>query len=266
MSEFNTFARSASLALLIAGASVGMPDPMANRHSIAQQIELPPPPQIEPIESALNRSGVTNTRSPQEIPAPPSSSPRDVVAVPAPQPKSSDVVVIPPPPPNPEYCYVGTWEVKDLSQYWLPLVQKFAQTKVSSKKTQGRAQITFTRDGYSIFEARDFQQKYKPKSAPANNKFSELELTLRGRATADYTEKKGMKLSFTTPNYRWFSSQLNLGEDLSVTGDKIFNLYGNGGKETISIPYDCLDRDTIVLKLPVPKSARSIALKLKRIY
>jgi hypothetical protein len=265
MSQFNTFAKSSILAVLITGSSFGMSDLMANPPSIAQQIELPPPPKIEPVESALSKSG-NNTRSAEVIPAPPPPSNSNVVVVPPPPPSKTEVVTIPPPPPNPEYCYIGTWEVKDLSQYWLPLVQKFAQTKVSSKKTHGRAQITFTRDGYTIFEARDFQQKYKPKSAVSKNKFNEFELTLRGRATADYTEKKGMKLSFTAPNYRWFSSQLNLGEDLNVTGDRIFNLYGKGGKETVSLPYDCLDRDTIVLKLPVPKSEKLIALKLKRIY
>jgi hypothetical protein len=161
---------------------------------------------------------------------------------------------------------VGTWEVRDLSQYWLPLVQKFAQTKVSSKKTQGRVQITFTRDGYTIFEARNFQQQYQPKSAPSKNKFNEFELTLQGRATADYTEKKGMKLSFSAPNYRWFNSQLNLGEDLNVTGDRLFNLYGKAGQTTVTLPYDCLDHDTIVLKLQVPKTEKFISLKLKRLH
>jgi hypothetical protein len=269
MSQLITFAKSSILVLVIAGCAIGKLKDKANAEENSDRtgqsfstISLPPPPQIEGLKSVSDRSATNAVESASDRSA--TNKPQQNLQPPT-APSSSETVMIPPPPPTPKYCYVGTWEMSDLSQYWLPIVQRFAQTKVTSRLTNGKAQITFTRDGFSIFEARNFVQKYKLKFNQKGNKINEWGLTLRGSATAEYTESKGMKLSFSSPSYRWLRSQLDLGEDLNVTGERLFNLYGAEGKKTVSLPYDCLDRDTIVLKLPVPKAKKSISITLKRI-
>lgn len=250
MSQLHTFAKSVIVSLAIVGSVGGILNSSANCQAQSDRdfssISLPPPPPIKGVKSGS--SNVT------------------IEPPPPPLPNESPTVSAPPPPPAPEYCYVGTWKVTDMSQYWLPIVQNFARGKLTTKPNEGNAQITFTKDGFSVFEARHFEQKYQLKSARQSDRINEYGLTIGGRATAEYKETEDKKLSFSEANYRRLRSQLNLGEDFNVTGEKLlFNLYGQEGEKSTTLPYDCLDRDTIVIKLPAPKTKKLIALKLTRV-
>jgi hypothetical protein len=76
--------------------------------------------------------------------------------------KTTIIATVELPPSGVPYCYVGTWQINDLSGYWLPNLQNFTQAQITSPQMLGYAKVTMTRDGRAIFEAIDLEQQYKP--------------------------------------------------------------------------------------------------------
>jgi|GEM_PF-2286824 len=218
--------------------------------------EIPPPPTL---------SNVLATNVP--IPPPPSSN--VLVNVPIPPPPLPNVlaanVPIPPPPQGEPYCYVGTWQVADLSGYWLPTIKGFTQAKVTDPQMLGYAKITINKNGRISFEAFDLEQKYTLKVKETGARIDRVGLRVSGSATARFQVNSDSSVTFNSQNYRRLSPKLNLGDDLKLSGDRLFMLFGDRDLPPIKSPYKCLDRDNITLEIPLPGGKKLMPILLKRI-
>jgi hypothetical protein len=235
----------------------------------------PPPPTIEP-QSTSN----------VQIPPPPTIEPQSAPSVQIPPPIAPKVAIVPtnkaaiptidlplaspilsalPPQPISPYCYAGTWQISDLSAYWLPIVQNFTQAKVTEPRMVGYGKLTISKDGRAAFEAVDLEQKYTLKAKDTGAKIDNLEFLLGGRAAARFKENPDNTLTFSSQNYQRLSSKLNLGEGMELNGDRLFTIFGDRFSPTMTLPYKCIDADNIVLKIPLPFGKQLAPISLKRI-
>jgi hypothetical protein len=196
--------------------------------------------------------------SPATLPSPP---PLTVVA----KPPAAPPVNIPPPPTGEPYCYVGSWQVADLSAYWLPSVQTFTQAKVTEPQMLGYGKVTLNKDGNAVFEAFDLEQKYTLKSPQNGARIDKISLGLAGTATARFQVNPDSTLTFSSQNYQRLANKLNLGSTLKLTGEKLFIPFGDRDLPAAKSPYKCLDRDNITMRIPLPTGQKSITISLKRI-
>jgi hypothetical protein len=227
---------------------------------LAPPVVIPPPPTIEP-----------QSTSSVQIPPPPIAPkvaivPTQKVANPTIDlPLTSPILSALPPKPTVPYCYVGTWQVSDLSAYWLPIVQNFTQAKVTEPRMVGYGKLTIAKDGRAAFEAVDLEQKYTLKTKDTGAKIDSLEFLLGGRAAARFKENPDSTLTFSSQNYQRLSSRLNLGEGMELNGDRLFTIFGDRLSPTMTLPYKCVDTDNIVLKVPLPFGKQLVPISLKRI-
>jgi hypothetical protein len=174
-------------------------------------------------------------------------------------------VAIPPQPTGEPYCYVGTWQVADLSGYWQPVIQTFTQAKVTNPQMLGYAKVTIERNGNASFEAVDLEQRYTLKTKETGARIDRIGVGLSGSAYARFQVNPDSTLTFNSQNYQRLTTRLNLGESLKLTGDRLFPLFGERDKPAIKSAYKCLDRDNITLKIPLPTGQKAISILLKRI-
>ncbi|WP_373543080.1 hypothetical protein [Chamaesiphon sp.] len=174
-------------------------------------------------------------------------------------------VEIPPPPLGEPYCYVGTWQIADLAAYWLPSVQTFTQAKVTEPLLLGYAKVTINRDGNAVFDALDVEQKFTLKTAETGAKIEKIGLAIAGNANARFQVNADSTLTFSSQNYQRLTTKVNLGTNIKLTGDRLFMLFGNRDLPPVKLPYKCLDRDNLTLKIPLATGQKLIPISLKRI-
>jgi hypothetical protein len=174
-------------------------------------------------------------------------------------------VQIPPPPQGEPYCYVGSWQIADLSAYWLPTIKNFTQAKVTDPQMLGYAKITINKDGNAVFEAFDLEQRYNLKVKETGAKIDRVGLGLSGSASTRFKVNSDSTLTFSSQNYQRLSPKLNLGDSLKLSGDRLFMLFGDRDLPPFKSQYKCLDRDNITLQIPLPGGQKSIPIVLKRI-
>jgi hypothetical protein len=189
------------------------------------------------------------------------------VQIPAPPPLAEITakVQIPPPPLGEPYCYVGTWQISDLSAYWLPTIKNFTQAKVTDPQMLGYAKITINKDGNAVFEAFDLEQKYTLRIKETGAKIDRIGLGLSGSATARFQVNSDSSVTFSSQNYQRLSPKLNLGDNLKLSGDRLFMLFGDRDLPPFKSQYKCLDRDNITLQIPLSGGKKSMSVLLKRI-
>jgi hypothetical protein len=88
---------------------------------------------------------------------------------------------------------------------------------------------------------------------------------LAGNASARFQANSDSTLTFNSQNYQRLSSKLNLGANWKLTGERGFMLFGDRDAQPIKLPYKCLDRDSLILKIPAPTGQKLIPISLKRI-
>jgi hypothetical protein len=213
----------------------------------------PPPPPPAPSELPQTKEVNNVAPAPQPLPTKEAKNP------PAP------AVQSPPQPTGEPYCYVGTWQVADLSGYWQPIIQTFTQAKITNPQTIGYGKVTIERNGYAAFEAIDLEQRYTLKTKETGARIDRIGVGLSGSANARFQVNPDSTLTFNSQNYQRLTTKLNLGESLKFTGDRLFPLFGDRDKPAIKSAYKCLDRDNITLKIPLPTGQKGIAILLKRI-
>jgi hypothetical protein len=202
------------------------------------KIQMPPPPPVETIAKVKTLPPLGETITKVKIPPPPSGEP---------------------------YCYVGTWQIVDLSAYWLPTIRNFTQAKVTDPQMLGYAKITINKDGKAVFEAFDLEQKYTLKVKETGARIDQIGLGVSGSATTRFQLNPDSTLTFSSQNYQRLTPKLNLGDNLKLTGDRLFMLFGDRDLPPIKSQYKCLDRDNITLQIPLPGGQKSIPIVLKRI-
>jgi hypothetical protein len=188
-------------------------------------------------------------------------------------PPTAAPVEAPPQPQGEPYCYVGTWQVADLSNYWLPTIGSFTQAKITDPQMLGYAKLRLDRDGNASFEAVDLEQKYTLKSKETGAKIDRIGLGFSGSASARFQVNADSTLTFSSQNYRRLDSKLNLGSSLKLTGDRLLTIFGdnNPDRQTpkdappVKAQYKCVDRENITLQIPLPTGQKSITIALKRI-
>jgi hypothetical protein len=215
----------------------------------------PPPPTAPPAPSELPKTKEVNNPAPPPEPLPT----KEAKNPPAP------AVPIPPQPTGEPYCYVGTWQVADLSGYWQPVIQTFTQAKVTNPQMLGYAKVTIERNGNAAFEAVDLEQRYTLKTKETGARIDRIGIGMGGSASARFQVNPDSTLTFNSQNYQRLTTKLNLGESLKLTGDRLFIIFGDRDKPAIKSAYKCLDRDNITLKVPLPTGQKSISILLKRI-
>ena len=188
-----------------------------------------------------------------------SAAPKIVQASTAPK------VEIPPAPLGEPYCYVGTWQINDLATYWLPSVQTFTQAKVTEPQMLGYAKITIDKNGSAVFEAFDLEQKFTLKTKETGAKIDKIGLGISGNATARFQVNADSTLTFNSQNYQRLTTKVNLGNNVKLTGARLFMLFGDRDLPPVKLPYKCLDRDNITLKIPLSTGQKLIPISLKRI-
>ncbi|AFY95374.1 hypothetical protein [Chamaesiphon minutus] len=199
-------------------------------------------------------------------PTPPPVKTPSLAQNPPPPPVKTPATPAPPPAPVGEpYCYVGTWQVADLSPYWLPLVQTFTQAKVTDPQMLGYGKLTIHRDGYISFEAFDLEQRYTLQSKDTGAKIDRVGLGLAGNADARFQVNPDSTLTFNNQNYRRLTTKVNLGSNVKLSGDRLFTIFGDRDLPPTKSQYKCLDRDNITLRIFLPSSQKSISISLKRI-
>jgi hypothetical protein len=227
---------------------------------------------LRPVASDANANNITKALrsdppakkplaalpSPPTLPSPP---PLTIIA----KPPAAPPVNIPPPPTGEPYCYVGSWQVADLSAYWLPSVQTFTQAKITDPQMLGYAKVTLYKDGGAVFEAFDLEQKYTLKSPQNGARIDKIGLGLSGTATARFQVNSDSTLTFSSQNYQRLANKLNLGSTLKLTGEKLFIPFGDRDLPAAKSAYKCLDRDNITMRIPLPTGQKSITVLLKRI-
>jgi hypothetical protein len=218
---------------------------------------------LRPVASDTN--ALTLDPAPKKPPAEPPSPPSPPSPPTTAKPSTVPNVDIPPPPTGEPYCYVGSWQVADLSAYWLPSVQTFTQAKVTDPQMLGYAKITLNKDGGAVFEAFDLEQKYTLKSKQNGARIDKIGLGLSGTATARFQVNSDSTLTFSSQNYQRLTNKLNLGSTLKLTGEKLFIPFGERDLPAAKSPYKCLDRDNITIRIPLPTGQKSITVLLKRI-
>jgi hypothetical protein len=195
----------------------------------------------------------------------PRIKPKLSLDLPPPKPPTAPAVEIPPPPMGEPYCYVGTWQITDLSGYWLPTIQNFTQATITDPQMLGYAKLTINKDGNAVFEAIDLEQKYTLKSKETGARIDKVSLSLAGNSTARFQVNTDSTLTFNSQNYQRTNTKLNLGASLKLTGDRLFMLFGDRDLPPVKLPYRCLDRDNIILRIPLPTGQKLIPISLKRI-
>jgi hypothetical protein len=217
----------------------------------------------------LTAMAKTRLRVRSRIPLRPSSAPNTLTVAQSenkpPATPTAPTVETPPSPVGEPYCYVGTWQIADLSVYWLPIVQNFTQAKITAPQTIGYAKVTFTKDGRATFEAFDLEQKYNLTVKETGAKIDRIGVGLSGNATARFQNNPDSTFIFNSQNYQRLTNKLNLGSGLKFAGDRLFPLFGDRDEPPLKIPYKCLDRDNITLRVPAPLDRRLIPILLKRI-
>ena len=200
---------------------------------------------------------------------------RPVAATPVPIPPPPTIVVpstpVPIPPPRSAsvpYCYVGTWQISDLNAYWLPTIQNFTQAQITAPQMLGYGKVTLTKDGDATFEAFDLIQKYTLVTKETGAKIDKIELNLGGAITARFQVNPDSTLTFSSQNERRLTTTLNLGDGLKLTGDRLFKLFGDAPVAKVppqKLPYRCVDRDNLLLKIPAPTGQKLMSIGLKRV-
>ncbi len=173
-------------------------------------------------------------------------------------------VEIPPAPTGEPYCYVGTWQIANLNAYWLPTIQTFTQAKVTDPQTIGYAKVTLNRDGNASFEAFDFEQRYTLKKSNGA-RIDRIGVGLNGNAAARFQSNSDSSLTFNSQGYQRLTNKLNLGANLKLTGEKLFVIFGDRDAPPIKLPYSCIDRDNIILRIPTPIGQKLVPISLRRI-
>ena len=181
------------------------------------------------------------------------------------KPLTAPPMEIPPPPTGEPYCYVGTWQIADLSGYWLPSIQTFTQAKVTDPQMLGYAKVTINKDGNAVFEAFDLEQKYTLKSKTTGARSERIGVGLSGSGTARFQANSDNTLTFSSQNYQRLTTKVNLGNNLKLTGDRLFMPFGDRDLPQVKLPYKCLDRDNITLKILLPMGQKVMPISLKRI-
>jgi hypothetical protein len=202
---------------------------------------------------------------PAPLPTPAVSNSPDSLTTKAAKNPTSPPVTIPPQPTGEPYCYVGTWQVADLSGYWQPVIQTFTQAKITNPQMIGYAKVTIERNGNTSFEAVDLEQRYTLKMQETGARIDRIGIGLSGSANARFQVNPDSTLTFSSQNYQRLTTRLNLGESLKLTGERLFPIFGERDKPVIKSAYKCLDRDNITLKIPLPTGQKSISILLKRI-
>jgi hypothetical protein len=202
---------------------------------------------------------------PAPLPTPAVPNPPDPLPTKAAKNPATPPVAIPPQPTGEPYCYVGTWQVADLSGYWQPVIQAFTQAKITNPQMLGYAKLTIERNGNTSFEAVDLEQRYTLKTKETGASIDRIGIGLSGSANARFQQNPDSTLTFSSQNYQRLTTRLNLGESLKLTGDRLFPLFGERDKPAIKSAYKCLDRDNITLKIPLPTGQKAISILLKRI-
>ena len=218
--------------------------------SVAQGVTIPPPPTIEPLplpSVGVPSAPVTPPVIPVVIPTPPTAPAKPALA-----------------PASTPYCYVGAWQINDLSPYWLPMIQNFTQAKITDPRMVGYAKIVLTKDGKALFESFDLVQKYTLKSKQTGEKIDNLEMTVAGRVTARFQESPNNSLTFSSQKYQRQTTKLSLGYGLDLSGDRLFPVFGDRLSSQV-LSYKCVDNDTLIINLPLPVGKQSIPITLKRI-
>ena len=171
----------------------------------------------------------------------------------------------PPPPTGEPYCQIGTWQVTDLSAYWLSTVQTLTQSKVADPQMVGYAKVTINKDGYASFEAVDLEQKYTLKDKNTGARIDRLGLNLSGSATGRFKSNPDNTLTFNSQNYQRITTKLNFGSGLKLTGEKLFTIFGDRDTPPVKLPYQCIDRDNLMIRMPTPTGQKLVPISLKRV-
>jgi hypothetical protein len=172
---------------------------------------------------------------------------------------------IPPPPTGEPYCHIGTWQVTDLSGYWLSTVQNLTQSKVTDPQMVGYAKFTIEKNGYASFEAVDLEQKYTLKDKNNGARIDRLGLNLSGSGNARFKSNPDNTLTFNSQNYQRLTTKLNFGNGLKLTGDRLFTIFGDRDTPPVKLPYKCIDRDNVKIAVPTPTGQKLVTILLKRI-
>ncbi|WP_309736283.1 hypothetical protein [Chamaesiphon sp. OTE_75_metabat_556] len=230
-----------------------------------QKIQLAAAPTPAPETPPAPPAPETPPAPPAPLPTPAVNNPPEPLPTKAAKNLTPPPVTIPPQPTGEPYCYVGTWQVADLSGYWQPVIQTFTQANVTNPQMIGYAKVTIERNGHASFEAVDLEQRYTLKTKETGARIDRIGIGLSGSANARFQVNPDSTLTFSSQNYQRLTTRLNLGESLKLTGDRLFPLFGDRDKPTIKSAYKCLDRDNITLKIPLPTGQKSISILLKRI-
>ncbi len=193
------------------------------------------------------------------------ATPKVAAAPPVPPAPSAPKVDAPPPPTGEPYCFVGTWQIKDLRAYWLQTIQYFTQANVTPTAPVGYIKLNLNKNGTATLEAFDFEQRYSLRVKETGVALDRLGVGLNGNAWARFQSNADNTLTFNSQDYRRLTNKLNIGLNFKLTGDRLFTIFGDRDAPALKLPYTCVNRDNLVIRIPTPTGQKLIPVSFKRL-
>jgi hypothetical protein len=155
-------------------------------------------------------------------------------------------------------CLIGTWEFSDMSDYMTSIMSKTGGT-VKFVGQEGKVLYIFGADGKSKVDAQNSTLKL---SSTVQGMALNIDVTMNGSATADYTATNDGKVTFSNPKTDGLtlSAKMNDQELFSGTSNDLAAMFGvSADAKYDTFTYEC-DATTLRYTPPV-EGAAPVVLK-----
>ena len=149
-------------------------------------------------------------------------------------------------------CLVGTWELADLSEFMASVLPPQSEGTLTYKGTSGTAYYMFKSDGTAGVQAEDLKVDYQL----GGGLNLDIQVSLNGTGTADYTVAQGHLLSTTNVNIDDLAMVLTMGGIPTGDGTTLGGMVPFFGETATATPFTCTP--TTLTYTPVTEGAQAV--------
>ena len=149
-------------------------------------------------------------------------------------------------------CLVGTWELADLSEFMASVLPPQSEGTLTYKGTAGTAFYTFNSDGTAGVQADQLKVDYQL----GGGLNLDIQVSLNGHGTADYSVAEGNLLSTTNVNIDDLAMALTMGGMPTGDGSTLGGMVPFFGETASATPFTCTP--TTLTYTPVTEGAQAV--------
>ena len=149
-------------------------------------------------------------------------------------------------------CLVGTWELADLSEFMASVLPPQSEGTLTYKGTSGTAYYMFNSDGTAGVQAEDLKVDYQL----GGGLNLDIQVSLNGTGTADYTVAEGHLLSTTNVNIDNLAMTLTMGGMPTGDSTPLGGMVPFFGETATATPFTCTT--TTLTYTPVTEGAKAV--------